>query len=112
MLLWVQQAQKKNTPMPFQYVVKHNKFVKQQWRVPELLTIVPLRNIVLMCPCTMVPTHLEDKVVFEHKVGDAGHKNEDGWEDSSPKENDPIGLRQLHQVGDLEASDVINGKES
>lgn len=60
----------------------------------------------------MWQTHLEDEVVLEHKVSDAGHKNEDGWEDSSPQENDPVGLRQLNQVGDLEASDVINGEQS
>lgn len=56
-------------------------------------------------------THLEYKVVFENKVGDAGHENEDGWEDSSPQENDPVGLRQLHKIGNLEASDVIYGEK-
>ena len=55
--------------------------------------------------------NLEDKVVLEDKVGDAGHKNEDGWEDSSPQENDPIGLWQLHKIGNLEAGDIIYGEE-
>ena len=52
--------------------------------------------------------HLEDQVVPEDKVGDAGYKNEDGREDSSPQEDDAIRFWQLHQVSDLEASDVIH----
>ena len=55
--------------------------------------------------------HLEDEVVSENKVGDAGYEDEDGREDSSPQEYDAVRLWQLHQVSDLEASDVIYGEE-
>lgn len=61
--------------------------------------------------CQGFLAHLEDEVVPENKVGDAGYENEDGREDSSPQENDTVRLWQLYQVSNLEASDVIYGKE-
>lgn len=71
-----------------------------------------------VCKCVMCAmhnarllAHLEDEVVPKHKVGNAGYKDEDGREDSSPQENDAVGLWQFHQVSDLEASDVIYRKE-
>ncbi len=51
--------------------------------------------------------YLEDEVVLEDKVGDAGYKDEDSREDSSPQEDDAIRFWQLHQISDLEAGDVI-----
>lgn len=51
--------------------------------------------------------HLEDHIVLEDEVGDAGHEDEEGREDSSPQEDDAIGFWQLYQVGELEACEVV-----
>ena len=58
-------------------------------------------------PSAQESAHLEDEVVLENKIGDAGYKNEKGRKDCSPQEDDAIWLRQLHQVGELETGDVI-----
>ena len=60
---------------------------------------------------TIVAAHLENEVVLENEVGKASNKDEDGWEDCSPQEDDAVGLWQLDQVGDLEACDVIHSKQ-
>ena len=71
---------------------------------------MPQQNTQSVHMLSLLP-HLEDKVVLENEIGDAGHKNEDGREDSSPQENDPVGLWQLHKIGNLEAGDIIYGKK-
>ena len=55
--------------------------------------------------------HPENEIVLEDEVGEAGHEDEDGWEHKAPQEYDAVRLWQLHQIGDLEAGDVINGKQ-
>ncbi len=57
-------------------------------------------------------SHLEDQVVLEDKVCDACYEDEEGREDSAPEEDDAVWLWQLHQVGYLEACDVIDRKQS
>ncbi len=56
--------------------------------------------------------HLEDQVVLEDKVCDACYEDEEGREDSTPQEDDAVWLWQLHQVGYLEACDVVHRKQS
>lgn len=56
--------------------------------------------------------YLEDQVVLEDKVCDACYEDEEGREDGTPQEDDAVRLWQLHQVGDLKASDVIDRKQS
>ncbi len=74
-------------------------------------TQVPLESTLQETRGFPINAYLENEAVLQDEASDTEDEHQDQWEDQAPNNNDAPWLWQLHQFRDLEACEVVDGKE-